>query len=41
VLLEYPNEMTATFAATLAPGIKDEGIEMRGTEGRLYIDGGK
>jgi predicted dehydrogenase len=41
VLLEYPNEMTATFEATLAPGIKGEGIEMCGTEGRLYIDRGK
>jgi hypothetical protein len=33
--------MTATFEATLAPGIKGEGIEMCGTEGKLYIDRSK
>src|SRR5216683_2801095 len=38
VLLEYPAEFTATFEATLAPGIKGEGVQMCGTEGRLYID---
>jgi hypothetical protein len=38
VLLEYPEELTATFEATLAPGIKGEGVELCGTEGRLYID---
>ncbi|MGH9667787.1 MAG: Gfo/Idh/MocA family protein [Bryobacteraceae bacterium] len=38
VLLEYPTEFTATFEATLAPGIKGAAIEMCGTEGRLYID---
>ncbi len=40
VLLEYadPNPFTATFEATLAPGIKGEALEMCGTEGRLWID---
>ncbi|WP_035957881.1 Gfo/Idh/MocA family protein [Bryobacter aggregatus] len=38
VLLEYPSEMTATFEATLAPGVTGEGIEFCGTEGRLLID---
>jgi len=38
VLLEYPSEFTATFEATLVPGITGEGIEMCGTDGRLYID---
>ena len=38
VLLEYPAEWTATFEATLAPGVKGEAIEMCGTEGRLWID---
>jgi len=38
VLLEYPAEFTATFEATLAPGIRGAAIEMCGTEGRLYID---
>lgn len=40
VLLQYPgpNEFTATFEATLAPGITGEAIEMCGTEGRLWID---
>ncbi len=40
VLLQYPgpNEFTATFEATLVPGIKGEAIEMCGTEGRLWID---
>jgi predicted dehydrogenase len=37
VLLEYPKEWTATFEATLAPGIKGAGVEMCGTEGRLNI----
>jgi len=41
VLLEYPAEFTATFEATLAPGITGEGVEMCGTNGRLYIDRGK
>ena len=38
VLLEYPAEYTATFEATLAPGITGEAVEMCGTEGRLLID---
>ncbi len=40
VLLEYPdpNPFTATFEATLVPGIKGEAIEMCGTDGRLWID---
>lgn len=40
VLLQYPapNEFTATFEATLVPGIKGEAIEMCGSEGRLWID---
>ena len=37
VLLEYPGEWTATFEATLAPGITGAGVEMCGTEGRLLI----
>jgi predicted dehydrogenase len=38
VLLEYPSQFTATFEATLAPGISGEGVEMCGTQGRLWID---
>ena len=38
VLLEYPKEWTATFEATLVPGIKGAAVEMCGTEGRLWID---
>ncbi len=38
VLLEYPAGFTATFEATLAPGITGAGVEFCGTEGRLYID---
>ena len=38
VLLEYPSEFTATFEATLVPGIIGEGVEFCGTEGKLYID---
>ncbi len=38
VLLEYPGDYTATFEATLAPGITGEAVEMCGTEGRLLID---
>jgi predicted dehydrogenase len=40
VLLEYPGEFTATFEATLAPGVMGAAVEMCGTEGRLYIDRG-
>ncbi|MEO8593753.1 MAG: Gfo/Idh/MocA family oxidoreductase [Candidatus Solibacter sp.] len=38
VLLEYPQQFTATFEATLAPGVTGEGIEFIGTKGRMYID---
>jgi len=40
VLLEYSKDLTATFEATLAPGVNGAGIEFCGTEGRLYIDRG-
>jgi predicted dehydrogenase len=38
VLLEYPQDLTATFEATLVPGITGAGIEFCGTLGKLYID---
>ncbi len=41
VLLEYPSGWTATFEATLAPGITGAGVEICGTEGRLWITRGK
>jgi len=41
VLLEYPKDWTATFEATLAPGIRGAAVEMCGTEGRLWIDRSK
>ncbi len=37
VLLEYPAEFTATFEATLAPGITGAALEIAGTDGRLWI----
>ena len=37
VLLEYPTEFTATFEATLAPGIGGAAIEFCGTKGRMMI----
>ena len=40
VLLEYPAPFTATFEATLVPGITGAGIEFCGTEGRLHITRG-
>src|SRR5580692_3703396 len=40
VLLEYPSEFTATFEATLAPGITGAAVEIAGTDGRLWIDRG-
>lgn len=40
VLTEYPGEWTATFEATLAPGLRGEGIEFVGTEGKLNITRG-
>jgi len=41
VLLEYPAGWTATFEATLAPGLTGAAVEMVGTEGRLYITRGE
>ena len=41
VLLEYPGEWTATFEATLAPGITGAAVEMCGTEGKLLITRGQ
>ncbi len=41
VLLKYPGEMTATFEATLVPGITGAAVEFAGTLGRLYIDRGR
>lgn len=40
VLLQYPGDkpFTATFEATLVPGITGAAIEMCGTNGRLWID---
>jgi len=38
VLLEYPNDLTATFEATLAPGVRGAAVEFVGTQGRLWID---
>ena len=40
VLLEYPGQFTATFEATLVPGITGAAIEFCGTEGRLLITRG-
>ena len=40
VLLEYPSEFTATFEATLVPGISGAAVEFCGTQGRLLIDRG-
>lgn len=41
VLLGYPSEFTATFEATLAPGITGAAQEFCGTQGRLWIDRGR
>jgi len=41
VLLQYPAEFTATFEATLVPGITGAAVEICGTEGRLWIDRGR
>jgi predicted dehydrogenase len=38
VLLEYATEFTATFEATLVPGIRGAAIEFCGANGRLWID---
>jgi predicted dehydrogenase len=40
-ILEYPGKWSATFEATLAPGLSGDGIEMVGTEGRLHITRGQ
>ncbi|MCE5306659.1 MAG: Gfo/Idh/MocA family oxidoreductase [Acidobacteriales bacterium] len=37
VLLDYPQQWTATFEATLVPGLRGEAVEIVGTEGRLYL----
>jgi predicted dehydrogenase len=37
VLLEYPTSFTATFEATLVPGIGGSAIEFCGSQGRLMI----
>jgi len=41
VLLEYPKDLTATFEATLVPGVTGAAIEFCGTQGRLWIDRSK
>jgi predicted dehydrogenase len=41
VLLEYGGEFTATFEATLAPGIRGAAVEICGTQGKLFIDRGR
>ncbi len=41
VLLEYPDDMTATFEATLVPGVTGAAQQFCGTGGRLDIDRGK
>src|SRR5205809_4133675 len=38
VLLEYPAQFTATFEATLVPGITGAAVELCGTQGKLWID---
>ncbi|MBZ5586013.1 MAG: Gfo/Idh/MocA family oxidoreductase [Acidobacteriia bacterium] len=40
VLLEYPGEMTATFEATLVPGVTGAAQQFCGMNGRLDIDRG-
>lgn len=39
VLTEYPGGWTSTFEATLAPGLRGEGIEFVGTQGKLEFMG--
>ncbi len=41
VLLEYPSQFTATFEATLVPGVTGAAMEFCGTEGRLVISRGQ
>jgi len=38
VLLEYGDDYTVTFEATLAPGIQGYGVEFCGTKGKLMIN---
>lgn len=38
LLVEYPGGWTCSFEASLAPGARGYGIELLGTEGRLFID---
>jgi predicted dehydrogenase len=38
VLLEYPDDYSATFEATLVPGVVGAAIEFCGDAGRLWID---
>ncbi|MDE0107469.1 MAG: Gfo/Idh/MocA family oxidoreductase [Bryobacterales bacterium] len=40
-LLDYRGEWTATFEGTLAPGLRGAGVEVIGTEGRLWITRGR
>jgi predicted dehydrogenase len=40
-VLEYPGNWAATFEATLAPGLTGEGVEIVGTQGKLFIDRGR
>ena len=37
VMLDYPGEWTVSFEGVLGPGASDDGIELRGTEGRLFV----
>jgi len=37
VMLDYPGEWTASFEGVLGPGASEDGIELRGTEGRLMV----
>ena len=41
IALEYPGPFTATFEATLAPGVSGAALEFCGTEGRLWISRSK
>lgn len=41
VLLEYASDFTATFDATLVPGVTGAAQEFCGTQGRLWIDRGR
>ncbi len=41
ILIEYPDNLTATFDCTLAPGANGAAQEFLGTEGRLWITRGR